>query len=42
VTISMPTMSETIEEKRKEAEEKKAIPNEPTEVAGAKERKGTE
>lgn len=38
----MPTMSETTEEKRREVEEKKAIPNEPTEFAGAKERKGTE
>jgi hypothetical protein len=38
----MPTMNETTEEKRKEVEEKKAIPNEPTKIVGAKERKGTE
>ena len=35
-------MSETKEEKRKEIEENKAIPREPADVSGAKERKGTE
>jgi hypothetical protein len=34
-------MSESIDE-RKEAQERKAIPREPTEVSGAKESKGTE
>lgn len=34
-------MSESIDEKE-EAQERKAIPREPTEVSGAKERKGTE
>jgi hypothetical protein len=34
-------MSEKIDE-REQAQEKKAIPREPTEVSGAKESKGTE
>jgi hypothetical protein len=38
----MQFMSETKDEKRKQAEEEKAIPIEPTEVVGAKERKGTD
>lgn len=35
-------MSEATEEKKKEVEESNAIPKEPADVSGARERKGTE
>jgi hypothetical protein len=38
----MQFMSESKDEKRKQAENEKAIPREPTEVLGARERKGTD